>query len=156
MAGLTDLLPKITAALTGLTVAGVPLVTILDHIPEDVLDVSELPAAILDVGGPSVELKSSATRQVTWPIDIWLLASARTTDVGVTIPAIYGLGDAVIARLDSKRTFDGLLHRTTQYADPAISVDDQHAYGVTAPIGDLVLVGTTVHALFTLDRVGGF
>jgi hypothetical protein len=155
MAGLADILPKMVTTLTGLSVGGNTVVTVKDHVPEGELDASELPAILLEVMPPAASLAHSDSRRMVWPIDAVVLASYRTADVAGSITAVFGLADAVIARLDAARTFDGLLKRHIEYADPAVSdLSGDRAYGLEQ-MGDQVFIGARVHTLLTVDRVGG-
>jgi hypothetical protein len=146
MATLADVLPALVTALTGISVGGTPVVTLLDYIPQGALTEAELPAVLLEVQPPAARLATQSTRRIDWPIDIVVLNALKTGDTGADISGIYGLVDAVIARLDSNRTLNGLLHQTIKYAEPAVSADDDTAYGYTT-MGDSTFIGTRVHSI---------
>jgi hypothetical protein len=157
VARLSTLLPLLTAALATLSIGGTPVKTVLDHIPDSPVTPDELPAIVLDVRGPSVTFGAANRRRFVWPIDFHIAASSSTATIDTSIPAIFDLGDDIIAMLDHNRTFNGVLARTVEYSDPAFSVDESgSAYGMTEPFNDTVVIGTALHAMFTLDRVGGF
>lgn len=155
MATLSDVLPAMVTALTGATVDGTTVVTVLDHIPEGALTTDEMPAVMLEVLPPTVISGRMNVRSLEWPIDVVILNKLRTGDVGGDVTDLYGLADTVIARLDAAQTLRGLLHKHIAYASPSVSADDDTAYGYTT-MGDSTFIGTRVHTIVQIDRVGGF
>lgn len=152
MAGLSDVMPKLIAVL-----ASVPgIETVYRYVPETPGQDGPLPEAILDVMPPQIGGGKARTRRVDWPIDIWIRTEIRPVEVAEAFERIEAYPDAVIAALDSAGTFDGVLATTVGYDVPAVSHPSGGAFGVTRDGGDTQYVETCVHAIFTVDRVGGF
>lgn len=151
MAGLADITPKLTTLLDA--IAGI--VTVADHVPEIPPAAAAMPAIYLDIKPPVMGGRSN-TRTITWPIDILLVIQKRGIDAGATIPDLYPWVDTIIAALDDDLHLGGVLSTGVKYADPAVSAGDSgDAFGLIT-WKEQALVGTYIHALFEVSRVGGF
>jgi len=152
MAGLTDILAPLVAVLE--SVPGIT--TVHTYTPESPGATDTLPEAFLEIMGPRAAGGKTNTRRVDWDIDIWIRTEIRPVDIASGFATIYPLPDAVIAALDAAGTFNGVLATTTHYDEPAISHPSQGAAFGVAISGDTQYVETCIHAIFTVDRVGGF
>jgi hypothetical protein len=157
MAGLLDVLPVLVTVLQGCVLGGAPVASVTDHIPEmdPIGSDADLPAILLDVKAPIVGMASSGVRLVTWPIDIFAINGLRGGDIGASLPAIRSFPDEIIARLDAGTPFRGLLRRHVQFAEPAVAVENGDPFGLMG-WKESTYVTTVVHALFEIQRQGGF
>lgn len=152
MAGLADIITPLVTVLQG--VPGIT--TVLAYTPESPGQAATLPEAFLEVMGPRAAGGKTNTRRVQWDIDIWIRTEIRPVEMSGAFAAIYPLPDAVMAALDAAGTFDGVLATTVDYDEPAVSHPSQGAAFGIGVTGDKQYVETCVHAIFTVDRVGGF
>ena len=151
MAGLAQLITPLKNVID--TVAGIT--TVYTYVPEYPGQGGALPEAFLEIMPPLIGGGKTRTRRVHWPIDIWLRTELRPAEIADAFERIEALPDAVIAALDGAGNFNGLLATTVDYDEPAVGHPSGSAFGVTRE-NDKQYVETAVHAIFTLDRVGGF
>lgn len=160
MAGtMADVISAIAAALDEIPEAG----TVLPYLPEALVAaagatpiVSSWPALIVDPGPPRVSAMSNV-REWTWPIHIVVVVEPREGDLAAETADALVWPERVVAKLDSKRTFNGLLARTVAYDDPAASAADELGAVGPIPFRDRTYMGTIVHAVCTVERSpGGF
>ena len=155
---LSLIVPAVAVALR--EIAGIG--TVLEYIPEALeaapgqpVIVTAWPAVLIEPGEPTVTAKSN-TREWRWPIHITVLTGKRQGDSAVEIAAALPWPERIVAKLDSKATFNGLLLNTTTYAEPAVSSPTAGAAVGTFAFRDGSYVGTEVHAICAVERVGGF
>lgn len=153
MGDLSQVIPKLATALA--QVAGI--VTVHPYVPEQAADIGSVPAILIDVGPATVSARSNI-REIAWPIDLWVLVT-RDNDGPATLEqdlaACLPFPERIIARLDACRTFDGLLTKAIQYAEPAVESEQGGAFG-PIPWKGASYVGTSIHIVCSVERQGGF
>lgn len=148
---LTDALDELKTVIEG--VAGVT--TVFETPPQGAPLVAELPAVVFEVKAASAPDTRLTTRAIRWPVDLWVLSEERGTDIEDSLPPVYDLPELILAAIDANGNLGGLLDRTIQYADPAIGIDGDRAFGPIT-MGETDYVGTVIHTILTITRVGGF
>lgn len=130
------------------------ITTVFKNVPQHGPLPAELPAVFFELKPASTEMLRTRTRAVVWPVDMWILTELRGSDIEDSLPDVYGLPELITAKLDLNAKLNDTLDRTIEYAEPAFSADER-AFGPIA-MGDNTYVGTVIHAILTITRVGGF
>lgn len=151
MSALTDALDELKTVIAG--VAGIT--TVFENVPQGAPIAAELPAVVFEVKPATAPLLRTHTRAIRWPVDLWVLTEERGTDIEDSLPPVYDLPELILAAIDANGNLGGLLDRTVEFGEPAIGIDGERAFGPIT-MGETDYVGTIVHTVLTITRVGGF
>jgi hypothetical protein len=150
MSAISDALDELKTVVEG--VAGIQ--TVYTTPPQVEPTGALLPAVIFEIKPATAPLIRLTTRAIVWPVDLWVLVEPRGTDIEASLPEVWPFPELIIAAIDANGNLGGLLDRSIAFGEPAFSMDDR-AFG-PATMGDTDYVGTVIHTLLTITRVGGF
>ena len=151
MSAIGDALDAMKTVIEGVT----GIETVYRRVPETMPPDVQLPAVLMRPMPSNVNMIRPRTRAVVWPVDLWLLGEKRDGDIDGGISRVEGVPELIIAALDLNSTLNGTLDRTIEYDSPAFGSEDGGAFGVIGAEGQQ-WVGTTIHTILTITRVGGF
>jgi len=151
MSAIGDALTALKTVIEG--VSGIE--TVYDKVPQAEPKGAQLPAVVFMVGPATAPLSRLTTRAIKWPVDLWVLVEPRGVNIEDSLPAVWPFPELIIAELDANGHLGNLLDRTIEYAEPAFSTEEDRAFGPIV-MGDTEYVGTVIHTVLTITRVGGF